>query len=373
MGNQLGVGFRAAISAAVFAIALITAADRVRAEDAVPAAVNLQKLGHGWRLTDAKGMTLYIFDRDQVPGKSFCNDQCAAMWPPLAADADSPAAGEWSKIVRDDKSPQWAFRGKPLYAYSRDVAPGNTNGDGAGNFVWSVAFKEIAKSPSASIVRARIGFVLADVKRMTLYVSDIDAAKKAPSCDAQCARTWRPLRAPLLAVSEGDWSVVTRKDGSKQWAYKAQPLYTYSGDVVATDTLGHDVDKTWHAIVLQQPPPFPDWVTVQASDDCDIFGDERGMTIYVHDNVNNRRARGPAMRRPQDWIPVLAKADAKPVGDDWTIVAREDGTRQWAYKGLSLYTSVWDKVPGNLNGHRRDDLSFRVVTVTGEMLDGTGA
>ena len=34
--------------------------------------------------TDAKGMTLYTFDKDTA-GKSACNGPCAANWPPLMA------------------------------------------------------------------------------------------------------------------------------------------------------------------------------------------------------------------------------------------------------------------------------------------------
>ena len=30
---------------------------------------------------------------------------------------------------------------------------------------------------------------------------------------------------------------------------------------------------------------------------------------------------------------------------------REDGTRQWAYKGFAMYTYVGDKAPGDKTGH----------------------
>jgi predicted lipoprotein with Yx(FWY)xxD motif len=58
-------------------------------------------------LTDAKGMTLYTFDRD-APGKSNCNGQCAQNWPPLLASADAKPSGKWSVITRDDGAKQWA-------------------------------------------------------------------------------------------------------------------------------------------------------------------------------------------------------------------------------------------------------------------------
>ena len=43
-------------------------------------------------LTDGKGMTLYIFDKDDG-GKSACNGPCATNWPPLTASADAKPTG----------------------------------------------------------------------------------------------------------------------------------------------------------------------------------------------------------------------------------------------------------------------------------------
>ena len=74
-------------------------------------------------LTDARGMTLYTFDKD-AGGKSACNGPCAANWPPLAAAADARAYGEWTVITRDDGSRQWAYEGKPLYRWSKDAKAG---------------------------------------------------------------------------------------------------------------------------------------------------------------------------------------------------------------------------------------------------------
>src|SRR6185436_8964283 len=54
----------------------------------------------------------------------------------------------------------------------------------------------------------------------------------------------------------------------------------------------------------------------------------------------------------QVWPPVLAAADAKPVGK-WTIVTRKDGAKQWAYDNYALYTSVLDQRPGDVNGGKR--------------------
>ena len=41
------------------------------------------------------------------------------------------------------------------------------------------------------------------------------------------------------------------------------------------------------------------------------------------------------------WPPVIAHEDAKPMGD-WTIVRRDDGRSQWAYKGRPVYVRFHD-------------------------------
>jgi predicted lipoprotein with Yx(FWY)xxD motif len=80
------------------------------------------------------GMTLYTFDRDAMgAGKSVCNGPCAANWPPLMAGANDTASGEWTIVTRDDGSRQWAFRGKPVYYWSKDAKAGDRTGDGFNN------------------------------------------------------------------------------------------------------------------------------------------------------------------------------------------------------------------------------------------------
>ena len=93
----------------------------------------------GGVLTNAAGMTLYTFDKDEAgKGKSVCNGPCAANWPPLMAAADAKAAGDYSIITRDDGGRQWAYKGKPLYLWVKDAKPGDRTGDGF-NKVWRVA------------------------------------------------------------------------------------------------------------------------------------------------------------------------------------------------------------------------------------------
>nr|WP_242529011.1 hypothetical protein [Ramlibacter ginsenosidimutans] len=90
-------------------------------------------------LVGSNGMTLYTFDRDPMgAGKSMCNGGCATNWPPLMATAADTGSGDWSVVVRDDGSRQWAWRGKPVYYWAKDTKPGDRTGDGFNN-MWHAA------------------------------------------------------------------------------------------------------------------------------------------------------------------------------------------------------------------------------------------
>jgi len=87
---------------------------------------------------DAKGMTLYTFDKDTA-GKSACNGKCAEAWPPLLVADGAKMSGAWSTVTRDDGLKQWAYKGKPVYAWVKDTKPGDTTGDGFLNGAWHIA------------------------------------------------------------------------------------------------------------------------------------------------------------------------------------------------------------------------------------------
>jgi predicted lipoprotein with Yx(FWY)xxD motif len=82
---------------------------------------------------------------------------------------------------------------------------------------------------------------------MTLYVFDKDTAGNGKSvCNAACATNWPPLMAGDTAAATGDYTVITRDDGKKQWAMKGKPLYYWSKDMKAGDTTGDGFMGFWH-------------------------------------------------------------------------------------------------------------------------------
>ena len=91
--------------------------------------------------------------------------------------------------------------------------------------------------------------VLATPAGATLYTFDKDAANSGKSvCNAQCATNWPPLAAQAGDVPSGDWSIVARDDGSRQWAFKGWPLYTYAKDAKPGDATGDGKGSVWHLV-----------------------------------------------------------------------------------------------------------------------------
>lgn len=87
--------------------------------------------------TGPTGMTLYTYDRDTV-GTSACVGPCAVNWPPMYAPDGTQASGDWSIVRRADGRLQWAYKGQPLYYWSKDARAGDRTGDGV-NDAWRIA------------------------------------------------------------------------------------------------------------------------------------------------------------------------------------------------------------------------------------------
>ncbi|WP_421034638.1 hypothetical protein [Mitsuaria sp. CC2] len=82
---------------------------------------------------------------------------------------------------------------------------------------------------------------------MTLYTFDKDTAGNGKSvCNGGCATNWPPLMARPEDKVSGDWSIITRDDGSKQWAYKGKPLYFWAKDAKPGDKTGDGINQVWH-------------------------------------------------------------------------------------------------------------------------------
>ena len=82
--------------------------------------------------------------------------------------------------------------------------------------------------------------------------------------------------------------------------------------------------------------------------------DHKGMTLYTFDKDSG----GKSMCNDdcaKNWPPMMAPAGATADGK-WSVIKRDDGTRQYAYDGKPLYTFVKDKAPGDMTGDKMKDV-----------------
>lgn len=402
---------------------------------ATPAGITLQPLGKaaGYSMdkqsaaaiprdeivfADPTGMTLYTFGED-LNGKSVCNGECTATFPPLVASARAEPFGDWSLIRRDGGARQWALKGKPLYTYVQDIDPGSVAGnspaatgaprlDRAGKLVgaglrgyrgerpepkilpvgWQPAhlfpMPSLDLPPGIAVkeVPDVSAFALVDIMKHTLYVFDGEVGKETGLCDSgSCLDKWAPLAAPLITQPIGDFDVVDREDGIRQWTYKGKGLYTFSGDLAAGYANGADRRVGWRVAAVTQlfnPPGVTIENTVTRGA---VLAANDGMTLYRRDghifqsggghNLRRGAPKRPAVGRDlgtdprcgaeclQVWSPFLvASDDAEPRGF-WDIAVREDGRRQWNYQGYAMWTYAKDKKPGDMFGHDIYDITLK--------------
>jgi predicted lipoprotein with Yx(FWY)xxD motif len=109
--------------------------------------------------------------------------------------------------------------------------------------VATVAFAQMAPTKTGDSAK---GKVLTNDNGMTLYIFDKDSGGKS-ACNGPCTGNWPPLTAAAGAMPMGNYSIITRDDGSKQWAYKGRPLYTWKNDKKPGDITGDGfLNGAWH-------------------------------------------------------------------------------------------------------------------------------
>jgi predicted lipoprotein with Yx(FWY)xxD motif len=101
-------------------------------------------------------------------------------------------------------------------------------------------------SVPAKIAETAKGRSLVDTHGMTLYTFDRDNTPGKSNCNGKCAGNWPPFVATAGAADMGNWTVIVRSDGSKQWAYKGKPLYRWMDDKKPGDADGDGRFNVWH-------------------------------------------------------------------------------------------------------------------------------
>jgi predicted lipoprotein with Yx(FWY)xxD motif len=260
-------------------------------------------------VVNGAGFTLYRFDKDSAnPSQSNCNGPCAVTWPPVLVNPtgkiflNGVAKSEIGVVKRADGNLQVTIGGWPVYRFSKDTAPGQTNGQGvdgtwygvtpdgqkaesstpgtttasasgtAPNYQTGTAAANGAPkttgdfaspgTPAAaqwvqlsSAAAGNLNPVVVDGAGFTLYRFDKDSANPSQSnCNGACAVTWPPVvvnptgKLFLSGVPKSEVGVVKRADGKLQVTIGGWPVYRFSKDTAPGQTNGEGVGGTWFAV-----------------------------------------------------------------------------------------------------------------------------
>ncbi|MEY9884766.1 MULTISPECIES: hypothetical protein [unclassified Bradyrhizobium] len=102
-----------------------------------------------------------------------------------------------------------------------------------------------APTAPAKVILTKQGPKLVDLNGMTLYIYERDTTGKSSNCNGKCTESWVPLAATADARAVGDFTVISRDDGSKMWAYRYRPLYTSPADKAPGDANGIATTLQW--------------------------------------------------------------------------------------------------------------------------------
>lgn len=214
---------------------------------------------------------------------------------------------------------------------------------------------------------------------MTLYAYDGNIEDTRSNCVQGCNYPWVPLKAAELSRPLGAFAPIRRANGDRQWSYKGAPLFTFKGDLKPGDANGTKRIRDLGSIAAREDNrhngqwyiPVKAYHFMPANTQIrkerlngDILSTDEGLPLYSHYRseyitpnqtayIKGRLAgtQGCDAECQKTWRPFLAPDMAQPQGH-WEVFMREDGTRQWAYKGFAQYTHVNDTPYGRADGNQ---------------------
>ncbi|OMH34012.1 hypothetical protein BGP75_11385 [Motiliproteus sp. MSK22-1] len=198
-----------------------------------------------------------------------------------------------------------------------------------------------ARMPAKSVVTAQ-GEVWADKSGKTLYTFAKDE-QNVSNCYGPCAQKWPPFIAGAYAEKQGDFSILTRKDGARQWSYKGAPLYSWIKDKNQGETTGHGVKNVWFVARSDDAP-----VSVFNRGNTQLLTDASQKTLYIFDK--DKKDQSNCYDKCATLWPPLQASSNDQASAPFGIIQRKDGSLQWTLNSQPLYTWIKDKQPGDISG-----------------------
>lgn len=370
--------------AALFTMASAGAVE-IRDVPVLPPEIKIVDTPKGPVLATKDGMTLYkklpriagwghAASQAEVVGQ--CVFQCPEEFPRFRAQAGAKPVGDFTIVKDETGAPQWAYKGVALLTFTYDRQPGSTMGEDTyafngprvpvGEAAWlesetrplepAAAPAPTTEIPPGVMVQTGIGGnrFFADAGGFTLYVY----AGPDKSCAAACMSQRKPLKAGALARAMGNWTPVANGDGTKTWAFKGKPVFLYARDTRPGEAQGEG-DDGWEALV-EYASPLPAEIAIGMTKAGPVYVDKAsGKTLY-YQGFNHRPYQFLGFNHAPhlygtvncynacatEYPPLLAPAGAKAMGE-WWVLTRVDGQKQWAYRGIPVYTYASDQ-PGQI-------------------------
>jgi predicted lipoprotein with Yx(FWY)xxD motif len=227
---------------------------------------------------------------------------------------------------------------------------------GSAGSVASAGVKEIGANPPVRVEMTQEGPVFARKDGKTLYFwarEDVTPGKAlctnerfttmkldpvgilplpAASKRKACIDKWPPLYAQADARTDKLWSLVTRPDGTKQWAYSGHPLYGSIKDKNPGDVngaTGMTFDREWRPALA--PLDFPAGLK--------LIRRIEGLVLATPDD-RLLFWRSPTGRACNDCSPQMQALVAPMLATtkgDWSVVEADTGQQQYAFKRHALY------------------------------------
>lgn len=341
---------------------------------------------------------------------------CTDLWEPVHADRSARPVGKWTILTRTDGTQQWAYDEHPLYTSTKDHNPGEVNGTAPHTFLrangedfsdapayrWPVG-PPSRVPPGFAVRTVPAGRMLVTDKGWSVYSHDRDSPTQS-ACEEGCARDWPPLLAPQLAQASGEWTLIDRARGQRQWAFRGKPLYTRAADRFFASQEGSDTPG-WTNVFVQAAAVPPTGFTVQDTVAGSVVADSNGHTVYVYNCGDDSQDQlscdhpddtqvyriaicggGDVAKCREKWPYVPAPAGAKSESQIWSVMlidpatghraksGQSDALAVWAYRDRPVYTFTLDKRPGDVYGDavgewRGERNGFKAMWTRMEMLE----